>query len=444
MSLRFGFHALLVLAGCLLRLQAADPIELEVAGGWLVRVSSPKAVPPLEAVLEVQPPQLVAVSDERHEALPMFNPNTGGWLKGARLRGVVAQETTTPFLLEPESLVVRLEPGANAASLTRGVDYEADLDWGTFGRLPSGRLREGQPVYAGYRYAPLRLDAVVLTTDRKIELRRGEPRAAAPRLPALQAGERLLGTIWLPGRVPKLRGEHLFPVLEEAYPEPPKPKPTIAERWLPHTMARLRTGESLRVLAWGDSVTDGSFLPDPAHERWQEQFVARLRERFPHARIELVTEAWGGRNTGSYLAEPPGSPHNYREKVLGAKPDLVVSEFVNDAGLTPDQVGERYGQLLADFRALGAEWIILTPHYVRPDWMGLSRERDIDDDPRPYVAGLRQFAMERGVALADAAKRYGRLWRQGLPYTALMLNSINHPDARGMRIFADALMELFP
>lgn len=25
-----------------------------------------------------------------------------------------------------------------------------------------------------------------------------------------------------------------------------------------------------------------------------------------------------------------------------------------------------------------------------------------------------------------------------------MLNSINHPDARGMAIFADALMELFP
>ena len=27
---------------------------------------------------------------------------------------------------------------------------------------------------------------------------------------------------------------------------------------------------------------------------------------------------------------------------------------------------------------------------------------------------------------------------------ALMLNSINHPDARGMKIFTDALMELFP
>jgi len=169
-----------------------------------------------------------------------------------------------------------------------------------------------------------------------------------------------------------------------------------------------------------------------------------LRARFPKAKIELVTEAWGGRNTGSFLAEPPGSEHNYGEKVLGAKPDLVVSEFVNDAGLNPEQVEERYAKLLGDFQAIGAEWIILTPHYVRPDWMGLSRERDIDEDPRPYVAGLRQFAAKHAVALAEAARRYGRLWRQGIPYTTLMLNSINHPDARGMSIFADALMELFP
>ena len=47
-------------------------------------------------------------------------------------------------------------------------------------------------------------------------------------------------------------------------------------------------------------------------------------------------------------------------------------------------------------------------------------------------------------AVRGLARRYGRLWRQGIPYNTLMLNCINHPDYRGMRIFADALMELFP
>jgi lysophospholipase L1-like esterase len=233
-------------------------------------------------------------------------------------------------------------------------------------------------------------------------------------------------------------------VLETAYPEPPKTKPTAAELLLPETIKKLRSGKRLRILAWGDSVTVGTFVPDWERNRWQEQFVTRLKARFPRANIELVTEAWGGRNTASYLAEPPGSPHNYQEKVLAAKPDLIISEFVNDAGLNPAQVNERYAKLLADFHGIGAEWIILTPHYVRPDWMGLTREREVDDDPRPYVAALREFAVRHRTALADASLRYGRLWRQGIPYSTLLLNSINHPDARGMKLFADALMELFP
>ena len=422
---------------------AGNPARFGLAGDWEVRVTvdEPRS---LSTTVRVNPPPLVTVTAERHASLPLFNPNAGGWVKGAQLHGVQAQETTTPGLLDPDSFILRAGPEPGAALFQRGEDYEIDPAWGTFGRTTNGVIKPDQAVFASYRHGQLRLDAVVLTRDLRIVLRRGEARAAAPAPPKIEEGERQLGNIWLPGRLAKLGPEHLFPILESAYPEPSKPRPSPAERLLPKTMKRLQSGERLRLLAWGDSVTVGTYVPDWEHNRWQEQFVARLRQRFPKADIELVTEAWGGRNTSSYLNEPPGSEHNYREKVLGAKPDLVVSEFVNDAGFNPQQVEERYGKLLADFQSFGAEWIILTPHYVRPDWMGLTREREIDDDPRPYVTGLRQFAASHPVALADASRRYGRLWRQGIPYNTLMLNSINHPDARGMKIFADALMELFP
>ena len=432
------FLALTLTAG-----HAGAPAELSLAGDWEVRVtvSEPRA---RTGTLRVAPPVVVTVTAEKLDSLPLFNPNAGGWARGAQLRGVQAQETTTPFLLDAESLILRAGPQADSQLLRRSQDYEADPVWGTVGRCPGGAIKEDQPVYASYRHAQLRIDSVVLTRGGRIVLRPGEPCPAAPLPPELKLGETLLANIWLPGRLSRLGPEHLFPVLETAYPEPPKPSPTPAEKLLPRTMSKLRSGERLRVLAWGDSVTVGTYLPDWQHNRWQEQFVARLKERFPEANIELLTEAWGGRNTSSYLGEPPGSEHNYKEKVLATRPDLIVSEFVNDAGLTPEQVNERYGKLRADFQGIGAEWIILTPHYVRPDWMGLNRERDVDDDPRPYVAGLREFAARNQVALADASRRYGRLWRQGIPYSTLMLNSINHPDTRGMRIFADALMELFP
>ncbi len=422
---------------------AATPADLKLVGDWNVRVTV--AEPHARAkTIRVAPPAVVTVTSEKLDSLPPFNPKAGGWAKGAQLRGVRAQETTTPHLLDSESLVLRAGPKRNSPVLHRGQDYEADLVWGTIGRRPDGAIKEGQPIYASYRCAQLRVDAVVLTRGGRIVLRQGEPRSAAPMPPELKPGEVRLANIWLPGRLDRLGPEHLFPVLETAYPEPAKPRPTPAEQLLPKTISKLQTGERLRILAWGDSVTVGTYLPDWQNNRWQEQFVASLKARFPQSNIELLTEAWGGRNTASYLGEPPGSPHNYQEKVLAPKPDLIVSEFVNDAGLSPEQVNERYGKLRADFQRIGAEWIILTPHYVRPDWMGLNRERDVDDDPRPYVAGLRQFAAPNQAALADASRRFGGVWRQGIPYSTLMLNSINHPDARGMKLFADALMALFP
>ena len=415
---------------------AAPAPTFTITGDWTVRIDPDGRAP---QTVKVNPPGMISVAAEPHAGLPVFNPKTGGWLKGAQLKGVKAQETTSPHLLDAQSFILRAGAEPDARVFVRGADFEIDTDWGTVGRLADGSIQPGQTVFASYRHAQMRIDAVVVDRAGRILLRQGEPRAAAPAIPRIESGERHLGNIYLPGYITRLEADHLFPILEQAYPESPIAKTPTVRRLI----QRLEGGGSLRILAWGDSVTDGAYLPDKEKQRWQEQFVSRLRQRYPKARIELVTEAWGGRNTGSYLAEPPGSPHNYREKVLGAKPDLIVSEFVNDARLTPEQVEERYARLLADFQSIGAEWIILTPHYVRPDWMGLTREREIDDDPRPYVRGLRQFAATHDVALADASLRYGRLWRQGIPYNALMLNAINHPDERGMRIFADALMALF-
>jgi len=59
------------------------------------------------------------------------------------------------------------------------------------------------------------------------------------------------------------------------------------------------------------------------------------------------------------------------------------------------------------------------------------------------VAGLRAFAQKHGVALADASRRYCHLTKEGIPFITLMVNSLNHPDDRGHRLFALSLMELF-
>ncbi len=414
--------ALVMACGCLW----AGPAEVRLAGPWTVSVT----VDGVRGEVAVPPVDVVTVTDERYEKLPEFNyKTTAGWTKGARLTGVIAAECTTQGALDPGSVVVRDGEGV----FRMGVDYDADLAAGTVGRIPGGGIGAEQAVQVSYRYSKMRIDAIVVTAAGRVELRRGVPHVVTPEAAAVGAGERRVANVFVSGRIEGLSEDNLFPVLEDAYPETGR---AVAGELLPKTLARLRKGERLRVLAWGDSVT--------TYNRYQTMFVERLRARYPKAQIELVTEAWGGRNTGSYLKEPPGSPHNYKEKVLGAKADLIVSEFVNDASLNEEQVEARYSQLLADFQGIGAEWIILTPHYIRLDWMGLTRQREIDEDPRPYVLGVRQFAARHRIALADASLRYGRLWRRGIPFLTLMENNINHPNVFGHSLFADSLISLFP
>ena len=417
---------------------SAAPVVLTVADNWLLKAETDGVT----ALLKVEEPVSIKVSDERLACLPIYNPSAAQYARGAKLAGMRAQECSVRYALDPESLAVRLSP--DGMPLVRGKDYEAELTWGCVGRLSGGTVGVQTPVFVSYAYGPMRLDAVVLTADKKIILRKGVPHVANPIQVALAAGERRLANVWVTPRLMRLDDAHLFPVLEDGYPEPAKGAQSAVEKCAPKTLAKLKNGGKVLILAWGDSVTNGGYLPEPGVNRWQEQFVRRLRERFPKAEIALVTEAWGGRNTGSYFAEPPGSVHNYQEKVLNVKPDLVVSEFVNDAGLNEAGVYARYGRIRDDFKMIGAEWVLLTPHYVRTDWMGLTSEKGIDDDPRPYVKALRKFAAENNLACADASLRYGRLWRQGLPYSTLLMNNINHPNPFGHCLFADALMALFP
>lgn len=421
--------------------------EYVLAGDW--KITAKAKVPDGSNVSEsfsIEPPPAISVTDEICEKLPTFNPKAwGGWQKGYALKELRAQECTVKGALDPTSLTVRTPGKTDGTTYVRGVDYETDLAWGSVGRLASGSIGENTPVALGYQYRPQRIDTIVLSNEKPARLlvKCGSPDVCQPRAPKLAEGEKPLINLLVVGDRPKLTTAEIFPIQETAFPEDlASPSKGVAEALLPQTMKKLRSGTPLKILAWGDSVTEGRYVAE--QDRWQNQFLRRLRDRYPQAKIELATNGWSGHSTSDYLSAPAGSAKNYEEKILGSGADLVIMEFINDGGLKTDVVKERYGKLLKDFQGAGMEWIICTPHYMRPDWMGLPSQNHIDQDPREYVKALRTFTSENHIPLADVSLRFGRLWRQGLPYLTLMKNGINHPDERGLAIYADALMNLFP
>jgi lysophospholipase L1-like esterase len=386
----------------------------------------------------IDPAFEITLTDQPYESLPVFNPQAGGWMKGARLRELITAECTATGKLRPDTLRVKPAPG-DAAPFNLGTDYELDPVWGTFGRVEGGAIAPDQTVYVDFEYAPDRLDALYWSEDGSLVVAGGEPGVGVLSLPAGPEGAVHVGSVWVPGNTESLdTGTNLYMVDFALEPLPaPAEGPGLA-----NTLRKLRAGEPVTVVAWGDSVTAGGGLENP-EERYQAVFIKKLRKRFPRSEITLIDAGWGGASSRQYLDAPEGGTHDFKRDVLEPKPDLVTIEFVNDAGLDEAGVERQYTEILGHLHGAGAEVVLITPHLVRPDWMPVESAR-FDEDPRPYVRGLRQFAQKHGVALADASLWWTRLNRQGVPYMTLMNNSINHPDPRGHRFFAEALLALFP
>lgn len=366
--------------------------------------------------------QKLSVREEVHRTLPVFQPEKVWYASGTGPRQTIFHAL--------QSVRVRDADGKN---LAEGKEFVFSATKNRVGLVPGAKVKE--PVSISYEYLPQRLDSIVRTTDGKLEYRIGKSVGLMPQMPELTAGEKRLVNIHLLPGMEKLSPANIYPISETEFPETTLP---CADEFLPKTMAKLRSGEPLRILAWGTSVTHG-YDELKNSDRWQEQFVRRLKERFPKANITLLTNGWGGRNTADFLAAPESDTcHHYPASVVGVKPDLIISEFFNDSGYNQEMFEQIYPRLLKDFRNAGAEWLVIIPHH------GMNMKNIDGDDPRLYVKLLRQFVKENHIPYADVSLRYSRLYRQGIPYLTLMVNHYNHPDAKGMKIFADSLMALFP
>jgi len=436
--------AVLLCTGAL-AMPAHKGMPVEIAGDWQVKVGPGQVgldgrdiALDQPVTVTVAPPAVVSVRDEEHAALPMYNAKAGPWMRGRHPKALQAQECVATGLLVEGSLKLKAGPG-EAEVYVPGQDYDLETYWTGFGRNEGGRITAEQKVYVDYDYVPCRLDSIVVDAEGQVKVVQGKPAANMAAPPTLAEGETAIARVWLYGPTEKLGDLNLYPIEDL----PPVAAEPVAETLLPKTLARLRNGEKVLIIAWGDSVTAGSGCGGQPQFWYQNRFGTELQERFPQAQVEVRTAGWGGRDSRTYMAQPRGAEKDFVRDVLEPKPDLVVIEFVNDSWLKGDALNAQYDEIVKQITGTGAEIIFLTPHFVRPDWMGLQDPR-VDDDPRPYVQDLRKFAASRNLALADGSARWARLWRQGIPYIIYEANWINHPEAKGLQLFADALMGLFP
>lgn len=359
------------------------------------------------------------------------------WARGTKLRQIqtLAPGSGTPAqgAVDVDSIVVRHEGRA----LTAGKDYVVHPVSGSLGIGPEPSITPNAPITIDYTYWLRRLDSRIKTAEGAIEVRAGQPALTVPEPPILKPGEVRLANLFVDYGCDGTDAD-VYPVQQSSGEATTG---TTAGR-IPRTMAKIAADEPLKIVCWGDSVTAGGDATSP-ETRYPNVVAQRLKTKYPGNKIDVETIAVGGSNSRQWLwpDEFPGREGCDWQRIVAAKPDLVTLEFVNDAGLSGETFEQVYNEILARVGALGAELILITPHFTKPEMMGFKTLRE--PERRPYVLAVRDYAQKHNLALADASARWEHLWKEGLPYVTLLRNGINHPDDRGHALFADELIKCF-
>ena len=410
-----------------------DPASIRCVGPWRIAV----AFGGREAEFDIEPAEVVAVTDE--PASP-FVPalDADPFARPILPKGYVADNLTAPDAYVPGSMRVK---SLNGEVYSPAVDFLVSERWGSVAAT-TNRVY-GKDVLISYRYAKARIDSVTVDGAGRLAYVKGTGDPVMPRPPEIADGVRRLANVIVRGRTVALSDENLFPFRPKAGRAAASAAEPVAKRLLPKTWRKLSEGGTLRLMAWGDSVTAGSFVPEAS--RLHRLYERELKRRFPQAKVEATSNGWGGHRTDHFLNAPKGHRFNFAESVIGRRPDLVCMEFVNDAELSEEAAYGHYRQVAEAFRAAGIEWVATTPHYTILGWfMGEAKSvKGLQDDPRAYVRALRRVTSEYGVPLMETSRRWGELEFEGVPYDTLYVNAINHPCAEAMALYAEEFGKLF-
>jgi lysophospholipase L1-like esterase len=374
----------------------------------------------------------VQVKDEGM-VLPKSPVNPGLWSGNGRLLKLRIAGITACGSLDPESVVVVKK---NRSPLKEGEDYLVEKLWGRVVMGPSGAVADKEPVFVSYTCRVQRLDTVAADESGELHYMTGEAAMIAPQLPALPDGYTAMFNVYRPYDSSAVLKEYIFPNAIDSKTVKTGSTPGCIQK----TLAKLKAGEPVKIVCWGDSVTVGADLASQ-QERYSDRLEKQLKEKFPQAKITVSNISIGGTQSSYWLRGMDEKTTNACTftRVLDAKPDLVTLEFVNDANLPGSLHSALYSRIVKELSAVGSELILITPHFTNPVLMGTQDLRT--KDPRPYVQFLKDFSAENSIALADASARWENLYRSGLPYTTLLANGWNHPDRRGHAIFAEELMK---
>ena len=222
-------------------------------------------------------------------------------------------------------------------------------------------------------------------------------------------------------------GNTAFFAFADYTPARPAPWPVQARQTdlLKRTHAKLAAGESVKLVAFGDSITAGGDATKPELVFWR-RWADELQRRYPRARVTAINGATGGDSTVQGL-------QRLQPKVLDENPDLVLIGFgMNDhnkGGVSVPQFEQNLKQIITHIRSeTGAEVVLFSAFPPNPRWKYGSHHM------QDYAAATERVAREAACAYADVFNNWQAMAARKKPED-LLGNNINHPNDFGHWIY---------
>lgn len=200
-------------------------------------------------------------------------------------------------------------------------------------------------------------------------------------------------------------------------------------------LARIRealasVSQPVRIVCFGDSVT-GIYYHSGGRSSYPELLAEALAQRFPSGELEVVNAGRSGHTSTNGLAR-------IAQDVIVHRPHLVTVMFgLNDVAKSSLPLYRKdLGEIVRRCRAAGAEVVLCTPNAVDE-----TEARPIAE-VAAFAETARILAKDLGLPLCDVHASFESMRIESPEEWSLSMNDEIHPNLRGHRRIAEALLSL--
>ena len=203
----------------------------------------------------------------------------------------------------------------------------------------------------------------------------------------------------------------------------------------PKTLEKLKKGEAVKIVYYGDSITEGyntsGFIGVAPHaERWSEMSALYLGKLFGNSSVTAI-------NTGVAGMDSVWGVQNLTQRVIDYAPDLCVLAFgMNDGGVAPSLLAQRLVSMAKALRREGCEVILVATMLPNKEAAGFWGNQHLFEDS--ILKLVEEGDLPFGVV--QMSSLHASLLEKK-PYYHTTGNNINHPNDFLARLYAQSIVE---